>query len=256
MKYKITFLGTGTSQGIPVIGCECKVCMSPDFRDKRLRTSVHIQSHEASVVIDTGPDFRYQCLKNKINTLDAVIFTHEHMDHIAGLDDIRPFNFFNRDILNIWAEPRVQQAIKRIYHYAFEEDKYPGVPDLHLNTITENIPFYVKDMEIFPFRVMHKSLPVLGFKIGSLCYITDANFISEEVMKNIKNCQILVINSLRKEKHISHFNLEEALEVIKEVNPGMAFLTHISHQLGTYEELISQLPENIRPAYDGLQILF
>ncbi|MCX8081458.1 MAG: MBL fold metallo-hydrolase [Bacteroidia bacterium] len=253
---KLTFLGTGTSQGIPVIGCYCDVCQSTDPKDKRLRSSVHIQTHKASVVIDTGPDFRQQCLQNRIDKIDGILYTHEHMDHVSGLDDVRPYNFFLKSNIRLYAETAVENAIRRIYRYAFDEgEKYPGVPEIEISNISEKSIITIGDLQIKPFRVFHKELPVLGFKINDVTYITDANYISDDVIDELRNCKILIINALRKEKHISHFNLDEALNMIKRINPERAYLTHISHQLGKHNDVINILPINVKPAYDGLQII-
>lgn len=252
-KIKLTFLGTGTSQGVPVIGCDCKVCKSIDKHDKRLRTSVLVQVNDNNFVIDSGPDFRYQMLRCGIRKLDALIFTHEHKDHVAGMDDIRPFNFILKHKVNVYASKQVQVALKREFPYVFEDFKYPGVPEVEMHLIDEN-PFEINGVKIEPLEVSHYQLPVLGFKIGGLCYITDANFISEEVKAKIKNCNILVINALRKEKHVSHFNLKEALDLIKELNPEKAYLTHISHQLGKHMDVEKELPDNVYCAYDTLEI--
>lgn len=252
-RIKFTFLGTGTSQGVPVIGCDCEVCKSTDKHDKRLRTSALVQVNQNNFVIDSGPDFRYQMLKCGIRKLDALIFTHEHKDHVAGMDDIRPFNFILKQNVNVYASDRVQVALKREYPYVFDDLKYPGVPEIDLHLIDGN-PFEVNGVRIEPLAVNHYQLPVLGFKIGELCYITDANHIPDETKEKVKNCKALIINALRKEKHVSHFNLEEALALIKELNPGKAYLTHISHQLGKHEEVEKILPSNVYCGYDMLSI--
>lgn len=254
--YKLTFLGTGTSQGIPVIGCGCEVCRSRDFRDNRLRTSVMVQSHQTTIIIDTGPDFRQQCLRNNIKNIDAVLYTHEHMDHVSGLDDIRPFNYFHQKDINLYAEERVLNCLKRIYKYAFDDQKYPGVPEIKLNSLDAGKDIRIKDMEIKPVRVYHKDLPVLGFIIGDLCYITDANQIPYETMLEINKCNVLIINALRHQKHISHFTFKEAVEIVKKINPQKGYLTHISHQLGKHAEILKICPEGIEPAFDGLEIIF
>ena len=247
-------MGTGTSQGVPVIGCECAVCKSTDKHDKRLRTSALVQVDGNNFVIDSGPDFRYQMLRCGIKKLDALLFTHEHKDHVAGMDDIRPFNFILKQKVDVYATDRVQKALNREFPYVFEDLKYPGVPEINLHLIDEK-PFVINGVHIEPIEVFHYQLPVLGFKIGELCYITDANSISENSMSKIKNCKVLVINALRKEKHISHFNLEEAIALIKELNPERAYLTHISHQLGKHKDVENELPENIFCAFDTLEII-
>ncbi|MCH7402951.1 MBL fold metallo-hydrolase [Belliella kenyensis] len=251
---KVTFLGTGTSQGVPVIGCHCPVCSSLDFRDKRLRCAIHIQSEDTSIVIDTGPDFRTQMLRERIKSLDAVIFTHEHKDHTAGLDDIRPYNFMQNLDMPIYATDQVLDQIKREFSYIFEEVKYPGVPQVQAVSISKNHPFLINDLKIQPIEVMHYRLPVLGFRIGDFTYITDAKTIESEELEKIKGTKTLVINALQKSHHISHFTLDEAIQLIETLQPQRAFLTHISHKLGTHEEVEKKLPDHIKLAYDGLKI--
>jgi phosphoribosyl 1,2-cyclic phosphate phosphodiesterase len=248
---EITFLGTGTSQGVPVIACDCQVCNSNDERDKRFRTSLLIQTKNTSVVIDTGPDFRLQMLKASVKSLDAVIYTHEHRDHIAGLDDIRAFNFKQKAAMDIFAEERVIRALKHEFPYIFAEHKYPGVPSVNFHKM-ENHPFSINEIKIIPIRAMHYRLPVLGYRIADFAYITDANFISEEEKEKLIGVKYFAINALRREKHISHFTLSEAIDLINELSPKRAYLTHISHQMGLYSELIKELPPHIIPAYDGL----
>jgi phosphoribosyl 1,2-cyclic phosphate phosphodiesterase len=247
---KLTFLGTGTSQGIPVIGCNCSVCTSSDPRDKRLRTSAMVSVGGKNIVIDTGPDFRQQMLETKPENVDAVVFTHEHKDHIAGLDDIRPFNFKTGKALNIFASDQVQVALKREYHYVFADHKYPGVPEVNLHHINPKHSFMVDGVKFEPVEVLHYKLPVLGFRVGKLAYITDANFIAEEEKRKLKGLDVLVLNALRKKKHISHFNLEEAIAMVRELKPRRAFFTHISHLMGKHEEVSRELPENIQIAHD------
>lgn len=249
----ITFLGTGTSQGIPVIGCSCPVCRSLDFRDKRLRASVHIAVDDQSLVIDTGPDFRQQMLRENITSLDAILYTHEHKDHTAGLDDIRPFNFRQRKDMPVYGRQQVIDQLKIEYSYAFGESKYPGVPQI-LTNIISNEPFQVNGTNIEPVEVFHHKLPVFGFRIRNFTYITDASFISPEEKEKIKNSDILVLNALQKEEHISHFTLDEALAIIEELHPRKAYLTHISHKLGLHETITNELPEGVELAYDGLKI--
>lgn len=250
---KVTFLGTGTSQGIPVIACNCDVCLSPDLHDKRLRSSVLIEVDGKNLVIDSGPDFRQQMLRANLHSLDAILFTHEHKDHIAGLDDIRAFNYVQQKPIDIYAEERVHWAIKQEFAYIFAEQKYPGVPQVTMHLI-DNHPFEVHGIEVIPIRAVHMRLPVLGFRIGDFTYITDANYISDEEKEKIKGSKYLVINGLRKQKHISHFSLDEAVKVIEDVKPEFAYITHISHQLGKNQMVNTELPENIRLAYDGLTI--
>lgn len=250
---QITFLGTGTSQGVPIIGCKCKVCQSLNPKDNRLRSSIHIQKGETAIIIDTGPDFRQQLLKNKIDDIDAIVYTHEHKDHVAGLDDVRPINFLKEKDIPIYAEKRVLNALETEFHYAFSEKKYPGVPSIETHAI-ENKPFTINNVNLLPIRVMHHKLPVLGFRIGDFAYITDANFISAEEKLKLNHLDVLVLNALRKEEHISHFTFFQALQLIKELQPKQAYLTHISHQLGSHEQIMKELPENISLAFDGLQI--
>ena len=248
-----TFLGTGTSQGVPMIGCPCKVCTSEDLRDKRLRSALMVESDSSRVVIDAGPDFRQQMLSEKVNSLDAILFTHEHKDHIAGLDDVRAFNYLQKKPMDVFASAAVQLALQREFFYVFSGDTYPGIPKITLHTITE-APFIISQINFLPIPVMHLNLSVLGFRIGDFSYITDASFISDRSKELLKGSKILVLNALRREKHVSHFNLEEALEIAQEINAGHTYLTHISHQLGTHEELIKELPSNVSCAYDGLKI--
>tara|TARA_R110002049_G_scaffold307192_2_gene507038 strand:+ start:272 stop:1048 length:777 start_codon:yes stop_codon:yes gene_type:complete len=249
----VTFLGTGTSQGVPVIGCDCAVCASENPKDDRLRTSIMVSTAKQNIVFDTGPDFRQQMLRERVQRLDAVVFTHEHKDHVAGLDDIRAFNFKQRKDMEVYATDQVQEALKREYAYIFAEKTYPGVPQVSLKTIDLK-PFKVNGLELIPIQVMHYKLPVLGFRINDFTYITDANFIAEEEKAKIKGTKVLVIDALRKEKHISHYNLEEALELIKELEVEQAYLIHISHLMGKYDEEMPLLPKGVELAYDGLKI--
>jgi len=248
---KITFLGTGTSSGVPMIGCDCEVCTSTDKKDKRLRSSILVQSANTTLVVDTGPDFRYQMLREKVKKLDGVVFTHPHKDHIAGLDDVRAFNFFYKPVMEIYSNSLTEEAIKREFPYAFTDKKYPGVPELNLNTIT-NEPFMIGDIPIQPIMVWHLKMPVFGFRFGKFTYITDANRIEEGEKEKIKGSEVLVLNALRKQHHISHFTLAEAIDVVQELRIPKAYFTHISHQLGRHEEIEAELPEGIHLAYDGL----
>ncbi|MFM9027899.1 MAG: MBL fold metallo-hydrolase [Bacteroidota bacterium] len=250
---ELTFLGTGTSQGVPMIGCECEVCTSTDSRDQRLRTSVLIKSGHTSVVIDSGPDFRQQLLRERVRSLDAVIFTHEHKDHIAGLDDVRAFNFFSGKPMDVYATDRVQEALRREFAYVFTNDTYPGIPRINLHTIHQ-VPFQIGDLEIKPFDVLHLNLPVTAFRIGDLCYITDANFLPESADRFIEGCKVLVLNALRRQKHVSHFTLDEALELVRKYRPERTFFTHISHQLGLHKDVELELPAGVKCAYDGLSV--
>lgn len=249
----IRFLGTGTSQGVPVIGCDCEVCRSVDFRDKRFRCSVHIETEGKSFVIDTGPDFRMQMLRADIHQLDAVIYTHEHKDHTAGLDDIRPFNFRQKKDMPVYGRSQVLNQIRQEYSYVFSEKKYPGVPQV-LPIEIDQEPFEVEGISINPIPVMHHKLPVLGFRVGDFTYITDANYISEESKEKIKGSKILVLNALQKTPHLSHFTLEEAIEMAQMLGAEQTYFTHISHKLGLHREVESELPEGIHLAYDGLML--
>ena len=261
---KITFLGTGTSQGIPMIGCTCPVCKSTDPRDNRLRTSALIEHNGFRILIDCGPDFRQQMLREEISDLDAIILTHQHKDHTGGLDDIRAFNYFRKSAFPIYAEPLVQDSLKMEYSYAFTEYKYPGVPEYQLYTIGEE-PFSIvktlpdgstTTLEIIPIRVYHYKLPILGFRIGDMAYITDGSSIPESEFQKLEGVELFIINTVRHQKHISHFSLPEALDVIKKVGANRNYLTHMSHQLGTHANLQSMLPEDVQPAYDGLKLDF
>jgi phosphoribosyl 1,2-cyclic phosphate phosphodiesterase len=250
---KVTFLGTGTSQGVPVIGCDCPVCSSLDFRDKRTRCALHLEIDGKSIVIDTGPDFRFQMLREKITKLDAVLFTHEHKDHTAGLDDIRPFNFSQKKDMPIYGSKKVLNQIKREYSYIFEEVKYPGVPSVVPYEITNNT-FTAEEIPVIPIQVMHYRLPVFGFRFKDFTYITDAKQIEPKEIEKIKGTKILVLNALQKSHHISHLTLDEAIQLTEIIQPEMAYFTHISHKLGTHQEIEKELPDYIKLAYDGLKI--
>lgn len=249
----ITFLGTGTSQGVPVIACNCEVCTSADRRDKRLRTSILIEGEGKVIVIDSGPDFRYQMLRAKVQHLDAIVFTHEHKDHIAGMDDIRAFNYKQKGPIDVYATLRVQDALKREFYYIFEEFKYPGIPQLNLHTIGLD-PFNIGKINFTPIEVMHYMLPVLGFRINDFTYITDAKTVSEKEKEKIKGSKILVINALQRQNHISHFTLDEAIAFAEEMGADKTYFTHISHRLGKHEDIMKQLPLHIELAYDGLKL--
>ena len=250
---KITFLGTGTSSGVPMIACDCEVCTSLDVKDKRLRPSIMVQSKKTTIVVDTTPDFRYQMLREKVKKVDAILFTHPHKDHIAGLDDVRAFNFFSRRKMDVYANSLTEEALKREFAYAFADKKYPGVPDIELNTITLD-PFSIGDIFIVPVQVWHLKMPVLGFRFGKFTYVTDANKIDEEEKQKIRGSEIFVVNVLRKQSHISHFSLGEAIDLVQELRVPKSYFTHISHQLGLHEAIEAELPDNIHLAYDGLVI--
>jgi phosphoribosyl 1,2-cyclic phosphate phosphodiesterase len=250
---KITFLGTGTSSGVPMIACDCSVCSSKDRKDKRLRSSILVQSQKTSFVVDTTPDFRYQMLRENVKNLDAVLFTHPHKDHLAGLDDVRAFNFFQEQPMKIFANQMTIDALMREFAYAFADKKYPGVPNLDLNTIDLQ-PFMIGDIPVIPVMVWHLKMPVYGFRFGDFTYITDANMIEENEKEKIKGSKIMVLNALRKEKHISHYTLDEATAMVQELKVPEAYFTHISHQLGKHAEIEAGLPDGIHLGYDGLVI--
>lgn len=250
---RIHFLGTGTSQGVPVVACSCPVCQSESPFDQRLRSSILIETDGLFVVIDAGPDFRQQMLKIKQKKLDAILLTHEHTDHIFGLDDIRAFNWEQKHPTDIYAEARVQEAIRRVFNYVFAHFKYPGIPQMNLHTLV-NEPFCIGPATIVPIRGMHYKLPVFGFRIGQMAYITDVNFLAPEEKAKLKGLDVLIVNALRKEKHLSHYNLDEAIGLIDEVKPQKAYLTHISHLMGLHGEVQAELPENVYLAYDGLEL--
>ena len=253
---KITFLGTGTSQGIPFIGCKCPVCTSGNKKDGRLRSAIWIDAPEASIVIDSGPDFRYQMLRAKVPRLDAIIFTHGHKDHIAGLDDIRPYNYHDKKPVKVYATLETQEALKREYSYIFADITYPGIPEIEMNTINASDPFTVNGLKIIPIKLSHYKMEVLGFRIGDFTYITDASYIAPEELAKADGGKTLVLNALRHEPHISHYTLSEAIEVAKGVKVNDAYFTHISHQLGLHDVVDSGLPEGMHLAYDGLELNF
>ncbi len=250
---KVTFLGTGTSIGVPVVACNCPVCMSSDLKDKRFRTSAMLTINERNIVIDCGPDFRIQMLRNNVEDIDAIIFTHGHRDHIAGLDDIRAFNYILNKDIDIYGSEEVLEAIKTEFPYIFTETRYFGTPQLVTHEI-ENKPFVVNNIKIIPIEVMHNKLSVFGYRIGDFTYITDASYIPIEEMVKMKGTKVLVLNALRNSRHISHFSLEEAVEVVEKLEPEMTYLTHISHFLGLHEEVEKKLPPHVRLAYDNLVI--
>jgi len=238
-----------------MIGCECEVCSSADEKDKRLRSSIIVQSAKTIFVVDTGPDFRYQMLRQKIKHLDAVLFTHPHKDHMAGLDDIRAFNFFTKQPIDVYADSLTEEAVRRDFYYAFTDTKYPGIPELNLNTISLE-PFMIGDIPVIPILVWHLKMPVMGFRFGKFTYITDANRIEESERDKIRGSEVMVLNALRKQKHISHFTLEEAVDMVQELKVPEAYFTHISHQLGRHAEIEAELPDGIHLAFDGLTLNF
>lgn len=248
---KVTFLGTGTSQGVPVIACDCAVCVSINSKDKRLRSSILIESESTTIIIDTGPDFRYQMLRENVQKLDAVVFTHPHKDHIAGLDDVRAFNYKQQSAIEVYATAAVQESLKREFYYIFSDFKYPGIPSINLRDI-ELEPFTIGDITIIPIEVMHYKMPVLGFRINDFTYITDAKTITEKEQEKIKGSKILVVNALQKDAHISHFTFSEAIDFAHKINAKQTYFTHISHRLGKHNDVSDELPNNISLAYDRL----
>lgn len=250
---KITFLGTGTSQGVPPIGCRSDVCLSENPRDKRLRASIHVEWNGLSLVVDCGPDFRYQMIRAGISHVDALLFTHEHRDHTAGLDDIRPFNYLQGAAMPVYLHPRVYQAFQGQFDYIFQPVPYPGIPQIDWHLI-DNEPFEIKGHVIRSVEVLHYKLPVLGFVFDKFAYITDANFISEKEKEKLKGMDVLVLNALRREAHISHFTLDEAVALAKELGAKQTYFTHMSHQIGLHDDVCSELPEGIDLAHDGLVV--
>ena len=252
-KTRLTFLGTGTSQGVPMIGCGCEVCKSQDPRDKRLRASVLVEHEGLRVLVDAGPDFRYQMLRAGVSSLDAILLTHNHKDHTGGLDDIRAFNYHEKRATQIYCEKYVEESLRKEYSYAFEEIKYPGAPEWDVHIIDEN-PFTIKGVEITPIRGRHFKLPVLGYRFGNIAYCTDMNHIPEEEYSKLQGLDHFIVNCVRRGRHISHYSLEQAIEVAEKVGAKHSWLTHLSHQLPCHEELTKELPEGILPAFDGLVI--
>ncbi len=250
---RITFLGTGTSVGVPLIGCQCEVCQSKDKKDKRLRTSALIEHKGKNIVIDTGPDFRQQMLRENILRIDAILYTHEHRDHIAGMDELRAFNFIHKEPIDVYAEESVQKALNATFPYAFGNNNYPGTPKVDMHTISEDA-FCVDNIRISPIRAIHYKLPILGFRIEDFTYITDAKFISDAEKEKIYGSRVIVLNALRQKPHIAHFSLDEALELIREFAPEKAYFTHMSHGTGLHHNVDKQLPSNIHLAYDGLKL--
>ena len=252
---KITFLGTGTSTGVPMIACNCEVCQSNNPKNKRLRSSILVESSTTTFVIDTTPDFRYQMLRAGVKNLDAVLFTHPHKDHIAGLDDVKAFSYFNGKPMQVYSNSLTEEAVKREFAYVFSDKKYPGIPEINLNSI-DLTPFLIGDIPVIPIMVWHLKMPVYGYRLGSFTYITDANRIDEIEKEKIIGSQTMVVNTLRHERHVSHFTLSEAIALVHELKVPTAYFTHISHQLGLYEEVSKLLPAGIALAYDQLELLF
>ena len=251
---RVTFLGTGTSQGVPVIGCSCEVCQSLDFRDKRLRTSIHLEIGNVSFIVDTGPDFRQQMLRERVKRIDAVLFTHAHRDHTAGLDDVRAYNFMQQMDMPVYGSRPVLDQLQVEYAYAFAKQYYPGIPRLTLHEI-DGADFEVNGIVVSPLPVMHLRMPVFGFRFGNFSYITDANLIPDTTMDKLQGTQILVLNALQREPHVSHFNLDQALAMIERISPEKCYITHMSHKLGLHADVTKELPERVSLAYDGLQIV-
>ena len=250
---KITLLGTGTSQGVPVVGCQCEVCRSNDPRDNRTRTSAFVETDDVNLLIDTGPDLRQQLLREHITKVNAILLTHEHKDHLAGLDDIRPIYFRQKAPMDIYAMQRVLAVVRKDFDYAFKDHPYPGAPSFQLHAIRHD-RFFVQNVEIQPIQVRHLTLPILGYRIGPFAYITDASFVADSELAYLQNLEVLVVNALHREKHYSHFNLEQALHFIDIVKPKRAYLTHSSHHMGLYADVEKLLPPHVTLGYDGLQI--
>ncbi|MBR4850474.1 MAG: MBL fold metallo-hydrolase [Tidjanibacter sp.] len=248
---RLTFLGTGTSQGVPMIGCNCKVCSSSDTRDKRLRTSAMIEDEHTRIIIDAGPDFRYQMLRADVRDIDAILLTHQHTDHIMGLDDVRAFNYFCRKSIPVWATEGVQAVVRKNFDYAFSEPRYPGAPEITLNTIGCE-PFSIGTLDITPIHGFHLSLPVVGFRVGDVAYLTDFNRISDSEVEKLKGLKVFVVNALRHQRHLSHFSLSGAMELARKVGAEQTYFTHMSHQIGLHAEQDALLPVGFNFAYDGL----
>lgn len=249
---RVEFLGTGTSQGVPVIACGCEVCRSLNSKDKRLRSSILIQYNQRSIVVDTGPDFRYQMLRHRVPRLDAVLMTHAHKDHIAGLDDVRAFNYIQEQSIPIYANADTLERLRTEFYYAFSSHKYPGIPQLELEEIAPGVSFNLYGKAVIPIEVMHFKMPVLGFRIDNFAYITDAKTLSAESIDLLKGVEVLVLNALQRDPHISHLTMDEAIALSREINPKKTYLTHMGHRFGTHQQIESWLPEDIFPAFDGL----
>lgn len=250
---KVVFLGTGTSQGVPVITCQCRVCRSKDGRDQRLRASVLVEIEGKTIVIDAGPDFRQQMLREKVMKLDAILVTHSHKDHVGGLDDVRAFNFTSNCPMDIFTDDFTATVVKSDFAYAFKEDKYPGVPEMNIR-VFDNAPFKIANITITPIKAFHMNTTVWGFRIGNFAYLTDVSRIEKREKEKLRGLDLLIINALRIEKHYSHFNLEEAIALVDEIKPKQAYFTHISHNMGLHEVVNPTLPANMGLGYDGLKI--
>ena len=251
---RLTFLGTGTSQGVPVIACHCNVCRSSDERDTRLRTSALLTTdNNSNILFDIGPDFRQQMLHHSVEHLDAILITHAHRDHVGGLDDIRSFNYVQHSKMNVYLNNEAKTALLRDYRYIFENHQFPGLPEADLHEVGAE-PFLAAGETVMPIRALPKDLPILGYRIRNFAYITDANYIAPSEMEKLKGVEILVINALRKTKHFSHYSLPEALEVIGQIQPKQSYITHISHEMGLHSEVEKELPDGVHQAYDNLQI--
>jgi phosphoribosyl 1,2-cyclic phosphate phosphodiesterase len=256
VKGKVVILGSGTSQGVPVIACECHVCTSVDSKDQRTRASILVQLANENYVVDSGPDFRFQMLRENVKSLRGIIFTHEHKDHVAGLDDVRAFNYKESRPMEVYCTEEVEWALKREFHYVFSEDKYPGIPKVELKRVGDEKIKLANDLEVVPINVLHYKMPVKAYRFGDFTYITDAKKISKEEIEKVKGTKILVVNALHRSEHLSHFNLSEALDFISLIQPEKAYLTHISHLFGLHKEIELELPENVFLAYDGLKFEF
>lgn len=252
---KVTMLGSGTSQGVPVIGCQCNVCKSNDKRDNRLRSSIMFEWNNESFVVDTGPDFRQQMLREDVRSLRAVLYTHEHKDHIAGMDDVRSFNFLEKRDMELFCTEEVEKALRREFYYAFEANKYPGVPNVNINTISNEMFRLPDGPSVIPVQVYHYKMPVKGFRIGDFAYLTDVKSIAMEELDKLKGVKYLILDCLREKPHISHLNLEEAIELVDVIQPKQTYLTHISHLFDTHENIENKLPKSVSPGFDGLSFI-